>query len=227
MLVAWLGGVAFVTSLAYLVYFYVVTLASSAGNVEDRAAHTAINLALFSTFALHHSLFARAATKRSVTRVVPPRFERSFYVWVASALTVLMCVLWKPVAGTAYIVDGWWRVPLWMVQATGALVVVRAARVVRPLELAGIDQAIGRRAADSVKIVGPFRVVRHPIYLGWVLMVFATPAMTANRLVFAVISSLYLILAIPWEERSLVAGHGDRYRAYQRAVRWRLVPGIW
>ena len=51
--------------------------------------------------------------------------------------------------------------------------------------------------------------------------------MTANRLLFAVVSSAYLILAIPWEERSLVAAHGDPYRAYQRAVRWRVIPGIW
>jgi protein-S-isoprenylcysteine O-methyltransferase Ste14 len=58
-------------------------------------------------------------------------------------------------------------------------------------------------------------------------MVAATPTMTANRLLFAVVSTAYLILAIPWEEKSLVAGHGDRYRAYQQSVKWRLVPGIW
>jgi protein-S-isoprenylcysteine O-methyltransferase Ste14 len=58
-------------------------------------------------------------------------------------------------------------------------------------------------------------------------MVFGTPTLTANQLVFAAVSTLYLILAIPWEERSLVADHGDRYSAYQQTVRWRLVPGIW
>jgi protein-S-isoprenylcysteine O-methyltransferase Ste14 len=99
--------------------------------------------------------------------------------------------------------------------------------VIDPLELAGIRQATGQVAAASLKIVGPFRVVRHPIYLGWMLLVFATPTMTAGRLVFAVISSLYLILAIPWEESSLVVGHGDRYREYQRQVRWRVLPGVW
>jgi len=58
-------------------------------------------------------------------------------------------------------------------------------------------------------------------------LVFGAPTMTTNRFVFATISSFYLILAIPWEERSLVAAHGDRYRAYQQTVRWRVVPGIW
>ena len=70
-------------------------------------------------------------------------------------------------------------------------------------------------------------MVRHPLYLGWMLVVFGAPLMTANRLLFATISSGYLILAIPWEESSLVEGHGDRYRHYQRAVRWRVLPGVW
>jgi protein-S-isoprenylcysteine O-methyltransferase Ste14 len=96
-----------------------------------------------------------------------------------------------------------------------------------PLELAGIAQATGRQSTGTIQIVGPFRVVRHPIYLGWMLMVLLTPLMTANRLLFAVVSSAYLILAIPWEEKSLVEGHGDPYREYQRTVRWRVLPGIW
>jgi protein-S-isoprenylcysteine O-methyltransferase Ste14 len=100
-------------------------------------------------------------------------------------------------------------------------------RALRVLELAGVDQASGRIGGSALKVIGPFRWVRHPIYLGWILMVFGTPTMTANRALFAVISTLYLILAIPWEERSLVADHGDRYRDYQRQVRWRLLPGVW
>jgi protein-S-isoprenylcysteine O-methyltransferase Ste14 len=74
---------------------------------------------------------------------------------------------------------------------------------------------------------GPFALVRHPIYLGWMLMVFATPVMTTTRLLFAVVSTTYLIVAIPWEEASLVAAFGERYRGYQRQVRSRLIPGVW
>ena len=66
--------------------------------------------------------------------------------------------------------------------------------------------------------------MRHPIYLGWVLMVFATPEMTTSRLLFAVISTAYLIAAIPLEEASLVDTFGEKYRAYQRQMRWRLLP---
>ena len=227
MLIAWAGGAAFLLSLAYLVYFYMVTLASAAGDAVDRTTHVAIDVALFSLFALHHSLLARTTAKQIVARIIPARFERSFYVWIASALAIVMCALWQPVAGEIYRVDGALRLPFWALQLTGVAFVVRAARAINALELAGIHQAAGRTTSGSLKIVGPFRLVRHPIYLGWILMVFATPLMTANRFVFAVVSSLYLILAIPWEERSLVADHGDQYRAYQRSVRWRLVPGVW
>jgi methanethiol S-methyltransferase len=226
-IVAWLGGALFVGSLSYLAYFYLVTLGSSSGDASSATTNTLVDIVLFSVFALHHSLLARTAAKRWITRFVPPEAERSVYVWVASGLAIAMCLLWRPVPGVVYQVEGWWRLPFWSLQALGLVMTLQAARVIKPLELAGIAQATGRTSTGSIQIVGPFRVVRHPIYLAWMLMVFMTPLMTVNRLLFAVVSSAYLILAIPWEERSLVEGHGDPYREYQRAVRWRVIPGIW
>jgi len=78
-----------------------------------------------------------------------------------------------------------------------------------------------------LEVGGPYRYVRHPIYLGWVLLVFAAPTMPMGRLLFAAVSTLYLVVAVPFEERSLVAEFGPAYRDYQRQVRWRLVPGLW
>jgi protein-S-isoprenylcysteine O-methyltransferase Ste14 len=224
---AWTGGAAFLVSLLYLGYFWVVTLGSPDGEPADRAAAIIIDIGLFSAFALHHSVFARAAAKQLVARTIGVRFERAAYVWIASLLAIGMCAFWRPVAGLLYTPDGWPRLACWAAQALGAGLIISAVRVIDPLELAGVRQAAGRTASGSLKIIGPFRVVRHPIYLGWMLLVFGTPAMTANRLLFAVISSLYLILAIPWEEWSLVEGHGDRYREYQQQVRWRVIPGLW
>jgi protein-S-isoprenylcysteine O-methyltransferase Ste14 len=226
-LFAWAGGAAFVGSLLYLVYFYLRTLDSGGGSPADRPAHILIDTALFSLFAVHHSLFARSRAKQLVATIIPARLERSSYVWIASGLTVAMCALWQPVAGLLYRVDGVLRLLFWGVQLAGGLLVLGAARAISALDLAGIYQAAGRPASAEIKAAGPFGVVRHPIYLGWALMVFATPAMTADRLLFATLSTAYLILAIPWEEKSLVAGHGDRYRDYQRQVRWRLIPGVW
>jgi protein-S-isoprenylcysteine O-methyltransferase Ste14 len=226
-LIAWLGGAAFVGSLGYLAYFYAVTLASAVGPDNGAIRSAAVDLGLFVQFAAHHSLFARERTKRWLRRTMPADLERSLYVWVASILALAMCVLWRPLPGVVYEVSGWSRLAFWSLQAVGALWIMRAARVIDPLELAGIRQASRRPRSDELKVVGPFRLVRHPIYLGWILIVFGAPLMTVNRLFFAVISSSYLILAIPWEEKSLAAAHGDPYREYQRTVRWRVLPGVW
>jgi methanethiol S-methyltransferase len=224
---AWLGGAAFVGSLAYLVYFYAYVLGSSSGEPTAVGRNVAINTALFTIFALHHSVLARARVKAHVVAWVGPRSERTVYVWTASILLLAVCVLWQLVPGVVYAVDGVTRFVLHALQVCGIVLTIRGAGVIDALELAGIRQATVRPSTDELKIAGPFRVVRHPIYLGWMLMVFAAPTMTNNRLLFATISSLYLILAIPWEEKSLVAAHGDQYRAYRRTVRWRVLPGIW
>jgi protein-S-isoprenylcysteine O-methyltransferase Ste14 len=76
-------------------------------------------------------------------------------------------------------------------------------------------------------VIGPYHLVRHPIYLGWALMTFGAPTMTGTRLAFAVISTAYLALAVPFEERSLVEAFGDEYLEYQRRVRWRMIPGLY
>lgn len=224
---AWLGGGLFAFALGYLVYFYLITLRITAGDPAVALRNTVIDTALFSAFALHHSIFARTGVKQRLAGRVRPGLERTLYVWVASLLALAMCVAWQPIPGMAYQMPGLSAFAGWTIQAGGAIIVVMAARVIDPLELAGVRQAAGRSTTSPLRIVGPFRVVRHPIYVGWILMVFGTPTMTMNRLVFAAVSTAYLILAIPWEEKSLVAVHGDHYRAYQQAVRWRVLPGIW
>jgi protein-S-isoprenylcysteine O-methyltransferase Ste14 len=227
-IVAWLGGALFVVSLGWCLYFYAVILGTPADATSDSLTSAVLfNIALFSTFALHHSLLARSGIKRELTRLVPAAYERTAYVWIASLLLMMVCWWWRPLPGMAYEVPPPWRWGLYAVQAVGVILTWRGAAVVDVLELAGIRQARGEVRPLEFKIVGPFRVVRHPIYLGWILMVFGAPTMTLGRLLFASVSSVYLILAIPWEERSLIEAFGARYQAYQASVRWRILPGIW
>ncbi len=227
-LVAWMGGGLFAFSLSYCAYFYAVPLGRAAPDgTSGPLRDAAIDVALFSAFALHHSLFARTGVKRALTRVLPARAERSAYVWVSSLLLLGVCVLWRPLPGVIYGAEGGVKWLLSGVQGLGILLTLRGAAVMDPLELAGIRKAAGDLRGSDLRIVGPFRFVRHPIYLGWMLMVFGAPTMTVNRLVFAAVSSVYLVSAIPWEERSLVETFGDRYREYQRRVRWRVVPGVY
>lgn len=228
LLFARLGAVLFALSLGYCVYCYAVVLATPATAPAPSAAATiAFDATLFSIFALHHSLLARTRAKRWIVRLVPTGLERSVYVWIASLLLIAVCGLWQPLPGIAWTLAQPWRALGYFAQGLGAILVWRGAAVVDALELAGIRQARHDNRPLDFRIVGPFRVVRHPIYLGWMLLVFAVPTMTMSRLLFACISSAYLVVAIPFEERSLVQTFGDRYRAYRATVRWRLLPGVW
>jgi protein-S-isoprenylcysteine O-methyltransferase Ste14 len=233
MLVAtWSGAAVFAGSLLYFLYFYVVTLGDTGGSTTAIVPSAiVVNIALFAVFAVHHSALARSGAKAWVGRVLAPALERTAYVWMASLLLIAVCVLWQHVPGVAWRADGPGRWVLYGVQLLGAVLSVASARVIDVWDLAGVSQvsraAAARRAPMAFKVEGPYAVVRHPIYLGWILLVFGTPSMTFDRLLFAAISSAYVVLAIPLEERTLISTHGARYLEYQRRVRARLVPYLW
>lgn len=223
-LFVWSGGALFVLSLTACAYAYLVVWASPAVGAGAWTS-VAINTALFTVFALHHSLFAREALKGQVARVVPDRLLRSFYVWIASLLLLVVLALWQPIAaGDAWAVTGWRAVVHASVQLGGVWLIARSVATIDPLELAGIKPPSG---SDSLQIAGPYRWVRHPLYLGWLLAVFGAAHMTADRLTFAAITSAYLFVAIPWEERSLLRMFGEPYARYQRTVRWRIIPYVY
>jgi protein-S-isoprenylcysteine O-methyltransferase Ste14 len=218
-----LGGAAFVASLAVCGWFYAVALGRPRASANPAAAF-AVDALLFGAFALHHSVAAREPIKRALQRVVPTYLLRSVYVWIASALLVFVCAAWQPIGGELYRRAGAAAAPFLAVQLLGVWLTIRSVRLIDPLELAGLHH---RRPDDALQIVGPYRLVRHPIYLGWVLMAFGTPHMTGDRLAFAVITTLYLAIAIPWEERGLIRVFGEDYRRYRRQVRWRMLPYVY
>ena len=223
----WLGGSLFVGSLAYCTYSFVVPW--------SRPPHAALgagawfdlswNAALLSVFALHHSLFARDRLKQAMARLVPADLIRSVYVWMASVLLILVCAWWRPIGGELYRVTGAGAWGLAGVQLCGLWLTAAAVRGLDPLELAGIHPL--SEDAGALQVTGPYGIVRHPLYLGWVLMVFGAAHMTGDRAAFAAITTIYLAVAVPWEERSLVRTFGDAYARYRRAVRWRIVPFIY
>jgi len=224
----WLGGALFVASLASFVFVYAIVLGRPAPvNAASTGLAIGLNVVLFSIFALHHSAMARSGAKTWLAGVIDPRLERSLYVWIASLLFLGVVWMWIPVPGIAWELTGIWEWAGRAAQLAGLWFIARAAGLLDPLELAGIRQWQGRVRPVVFRASGPFGLVRHPIYLGWILMVFGSPLMTMSRLVMAVVSSAYLIVAIPWEERSLIEAFGDRYREYQRSVRSRLVPYVW
>jgi methanethiol S-methyltransferase len=217
----WLGGGVFVAALALCGYSYVVVWARSAP--FDSGA-IAIDFALFTAFAAHHSVFAREPVKRWLVKLVPEGLLRSVYVWIASLLLILMCVGWQPIGGDVYRAHGGLALVHAVVQLAGVLLIASAVRAIDALELAGIRSHV---ADDSLQIGGPYRWVRHPLYLGWLVATFGAAHMTGDRLLFAGISMFYLIIAVPFEERSLVRSFGQDYAQYQQLVRWRIVPYVY
>ena len=189
-----------------------------------------IDIALFSAFALHHSLLARTRLKTWMHARVGQDAARALYVILASVLFLSCTWWWRPVPGTWYALTGpWWWLGV-SVQAAGLVVTLLAARALGLKELMGLDpprHSSGRDDEPALETRGLYRVVRHPIYFGWVLLVAGAPLMTSTRLLFAVVSVAYLALAVPFEERSLIEQFGSGYRTYRRQVRWRIVPGIY
>jgi protein-S-isoprenylcysteine O-methyltransferase Ste14 len=217
---AWGGGALFVLSLAYCLWWYLVPL----GRDLPWAGFAAVawNAGLVAVFASHHSVFAREPVKRAIGRLVGGGV-RSVYVWVASGLLIAVCILWKPVGGACYDARGVLRAAAAGVQLLGIALIAWSVARIDPLELAGIHPS----ATSGLQITGPYRLVRHPLYLGWMLAAFATPHLTGDRLTFALLTSLYLVMAVPWEERSLNAAFGNAYARYADQVRWRVIPFIY
>jgi methanethiol S-methyltransferase len=217
----WLGGAIFVFALAYCVYSYAFPWGRT---LPFDATAVGLDAALFSVFALHHSVFARDRVKDRLARIVPDELLRSVYVWLASALLIVVCAAWQPIGGNLYRHAGVLGVVHGALQLSGFLIIIQTVRLIDPLELAGIRL---HSDANALQIVGPFRWVRHPIYAGWFLLTFGAAHMTGDRLFFAAISAVYLLIAMPFEERSLLKSFGREYEEYRRAVRYRVVPYVY
>ncbi len=233
--VVWSGSVMFAASLLWFLYCYLIrfdSLDAARAVPTSRPAAIAVNVLLFSVFALHHSLLARARAKSLVYRLLPRELERSFYTWVASLLFIAICTAWQPVGGTIYTLHGAWRILGYAVQFAGLALTIRASQALDVLDLSGVRPvtlaARGNPAPHvPLETTGLYGFVRHPLYFAWTLFVFGAPDMTATRFVFAATSTIYLSMAIPWEERGLIQTFGPDYEAYRRKVRWRMLPGLY
>jgi protein-S-isoprenylcysteine O-methyltransferase Ste14 len=224
--VAWAGAVLFAAALSYFLYSYSVTFGEIiVGPIDLR--DIAVDVALFSAFALHHSIFARDPVRARVRRAVSAELERSAYVWVASLMLIAVCWLWRPVPGALWQVPRPWSWGATAIQLVAIWWTLRSAAVIDVWDLAGVRHVSTDVGRWEFRTDGPYGRVRHPIYLGWILLVFSVGTMTMTRFVFAVVSTLYLVIAIPFEERTLRRHAGGAYEGYMRQVRWRLIPRVY
>jgi len=143
-------------------------------------------------------------------------------------LFIAVCAAWRPVPGELYHLTGVVALAAYGVLAAGIVLTARGSARLDVFDLAGV-RAVSPAPASHVPLQthGVYGFVRHPVYFAWVLMVVGTPHMTMTRLTFAVISTTYLAIAIPFEERGLLDVFGSEYRDYQKRVRWRIIPGVY
>jgi protein-S-isoprenylcysteine O-methyltransferase Ste14 len=183
-----------------------------------------IDLGLLAAFAVQHSGMARPAFKRWWAKILPPAAERSMYVLLSSLALVLLFVLWQPIGSVIWDApDGWARTAVLAIYFFGWALLLYATFAIDHFELFGLTQVWlalrgGGEPAASFRTPALYRAVRHPIYVGWLIIFWAAPTMTAAHLVFAVMTTAYILIAIQLEERDLIAQFGDQYVQYRRRV---------
>ncbi len=195
------------------------TIDSGAGTGVGRAF--GIDTLLLALFGLQHSVMARPSFKRWWTRFVPGAVERSTYVLASSLALVALMAFWQPIDARVWHVEA--EVGRAILHATfflGVGTVLYSTFLIDHFDLFGLRQvvlAFRRRAYTEKRFVTPslYRFVRHPLYIGWIVMFWAAPTMSAGHFLFALVMTAYILVAIPMEERDLADALGEPYR------RWR------
>jgi protein-S-isoprenylcysteine O-methyltransferase Ste14 len=229
--------------IAYLIFFgtflyavgfvsrFIVPKTVDSGAASAPMTALLVNLVLMSIFAVQHSGMARQGFKKLFARFASPAIERSTYVLLASLSLILLFWQWRPMPMTIWNIDD----PVLAGIATaggfaGWLIVLYSTFLISHFELFGLTQVVSHFAGRAVepmkfKTPGLYRLIRHPIYLGFIIAFWCTPVMTLGHLLFAAVTTAYIFVGIYLEERDLVSLFGDQYRRYRDKVAM-LVPGI-
>ncbi len=213
----------FLYAIGFLGGFFVPVTIDAGGPESSTGLALLINLALLTLFAVQHSVMARPGFKEAWTKVIPKSMERSTYVLLSSLILALTFWQWRPMPALVWDVQtGLGRAVAWGLFAFGWFVLLLSTFLINHFELFGLQQVWqnlrGKRTTEA-RFREPlfYKIVRHPLYVGWLLTFWATPTLTVGHLVFAVGCSAYILVAIQFEERDLIRAHPE-YAEYRRRV---------
>jgi len=220
----------FVYAVGFIGNLYVPKSIDSATRMSFWAA-LFIDALLLLMFAVQHSVMARPAFKEVLTRFIPAAAERSTYVLCSSLLLIALFVFWQPIGGVVWnVTNPVARNAINAVFGFGFALVFVATLLINHFDLFGLRQValyLVRKPYTYLEFRTPlfYRYVRHPLYVGWLIAFWATPTMTGAHLLFAVLTSAYILAAIRWEEHDLVIVHGSKYQDYRKRVP-KLMPSL-
>ncbi|MCC2634246.1 MAG: isoprenylcysteine carboxylmethyltransferase family protein [Ramlibacter sp.] len=200
------------------------------GTASDLGSALIVNLLLISLFGLQHSVMARPAFKRWLTSFMPAAMERSTFVLVASLVLALVMWQWRAIPATLWQAEGPVAMGLWAMFALGWGIVLLSTFLINHFDLFGLRQGylnLVQRAITPLpfRTTLLYRLVRHPIMLGFLIAFWFTPQMTVGHLLFAVGMSIYILVGVKHEERDLVQALGADYIAYRRGTP-AFIPGL-
>lgn len=190
----------------------------------------AVDLGLLLLFGIQHSVMARPGFKRAWTKVVPVGVERATYCLFSSVALLLLIWFWQPLGIEIWTVGGTGQVVLYTLYGAAWLGLVGVTFLINHFDLFGLRQVwllMRGREITRLKFTepGPYSIVRHPLYVGWLSIFWITPTMTVSHLLMALGLSAYILIAIVYEERDLVTEHGASYEVYRKRVP-KLIPRL-